>query len=122
MPVALENICQTVAGAGGTPAIDAISLYSVRTPDQLLQATLEVATFKSGLDTNSLSFRQSVVAQIGDTSTVTLRVGHDLVYVTTSRGLISMSWFRGAHLLVLNVRDAFAHPKALLRQAMEIQP
>jgi len=120
LPLAQESVCSTLSVTAHTPGVNAIDLFSIRRPDKVLVATLEVARLRANLDPHSTEVQGSIVAHVGDTSPQKLKVGDTYVWVSQARGLSLMTWFRGNKLLVLAVRDIFDHPRTLLRQALEI--
>lgn len=100
-------------------AVDKLDMYSVRLSGNLLAATLEVAHFKAGNDVGSLAFQQDVARQIGSTTAQGLEVSGQFVFLTTARGIDIAIWFRGSNVLILVIRTDYAHPKDLLRSAVE---
>lgn len=119
LSVAPEDVTETVAQVEAT-YVEALSVYSFRR-DKLLQATLQVSRFgDDAADTDE--FRQSVVAQVGGASPKRLRAGDEIVYLTSGTNQNLWIWFRDRHFFVLAVREDFLRPRALLRNALEVQP
>jgi hypothetical protein len=117
-----ENIAPALSGNTRQIYFDHVDLYSVRRSDNFLQATLEIGRFKRGTDYGAEYFQRSLVDQIGSSQPTANLVGSDLVYITTAKGLVVASWFRGNHLVILSIRDTFDLPKTLIRQALPIKP
>jgi hypothetical protein len=123
LPVKREDISKTLTGVPNNLATDQVSLYSIRNADNLLLATLEVGRFGDSADYKSGGFRKDLAAQIGASRSQVLRVGDQLVSITTAKGLTIAIWYRGRYLMVLSMRNTdFFRPKALLRAALEIKP
>lgn len=121
LTVVPENISDTLA-SGREAFVDSMSLFSFRTGDKLLQATLQVSRFSEKADYRSAKFQQTVVGNVGSTTPKPFRVGSDTVYITTGKKQNIDVWFRGRYLFVLAVRDDYDQPRALLRKALEIRP
>ena len=102
--------------------VDAFSLYGMRTPDDLLEATLEVTRFNPDAAYKTEQFRQSVVGQIGSSKALPVRMANTTVYQTTGKQQEISVWFQDRYLFVLSVRSDFAQPRALLRQMVGVKP
>jgi len=120
LSVAQESVCSTLSVTAHTPGINAVDLFSIRRPDKVLIATLEVARLRPDLDPRSSEVQGSIVEHVGDTSPQKLRVGDTFVWVSQARGLTLMTWFHRDKVLILAVRDIFDRPRTLLRQTLGI--
>jgi hypothetical protein len=120
LPLAQEDMSGTVAGVEDAVVVS-VGLYSMRR-DDLLQATLQVSRFRDNAPVEQSKFRSSLVNQIGGTRVQRFRMGDDVVYRTTGRKQTISMWFRDRHLFVLSARETYESPRALLREALEIDP
>lgn len=102
--------------------VDATVLYSLRSEDDLVQATLQISRFTEDADVGSSTFRNRVVQRLGGAAPQRLRLGEETVFLNSSVGQRVTAWFRGRHLLVLSVREDYEQPRNLLRAALEVQP
>jgi hypothetical protein len=102
--------------------LDELSLYGLRTPDHLLEATLQVARFAPASRYRDTKFQQSLVNGIGGSAPRQIRVAGMVVYLTTATRQQLAIWTRGRWLFVLAIREDYAHPRALLRAALAVQP
>jgi hypothetical protein len=116
-----EDMTPSLEGSTGS-YVDGVGLWAYRTPDDLLQATLQISRFTEDSRYREASFRLAVVDRIGGSRPRSIRLGDDTVYLTTGSKQQLAVWFRGPYLLVLSTRDDFDHPRTLLREALEIQP
>lgn len=116
-PEPLESLAQAER-----PFVDAVGLYSLRTQDDALQATLQMSRFSASADVDSERFRQSVVAQIGSSTPRAFRMGSHTVHLTTGRRQNVAVWFKGRHFFVLATREEYEQPRALLRATLAIEP
>lgn len=121
LKVTYANPCSTFLEARGSRALDGIALITLRQPDDLLMATLEVGRFQSSAPISDASFRSGVIGSIGDVDPRPLQVGGETVYASASPGLTLVTWIRGRYLYVLAIRSNYAFPKALLRDALKVQ-
>lgn len=114
---------EEIGGAANVkdPFVDGVGLYSLR-EGELLQGTLQLSRFSADADSTTPRFRQSVVQQIGSTVPKLYRMGGKPVYLTTGKRQSIAVWFQGRYFFVLSMREEFEQPRALLRQALEIQP
>ena len=120
--VGREDPCGDFQASNPSRALDAVSLFSLREPTQLLIATLEVGRFSAQAPLSDPSFRQGVISQIGSTEPEALWLGGTEVFATSTTGLTLISWFRGRYLFILAVRDNYSEPKSLVRDALRIEP
>jgi hypothetical protein len=101
--------------------LEAVRLFSVRDGDQLV-ATFQVGRFADGVEWATRSFQRSVLNQVGATAPNPVRLGDDVVFVTSGVKQRLAVWFREGHLFVLGTRDEFDRPRTLLREALEVSP
>jgi hypothetical protein len=101
---------------------DRVSLYGFRAEDDLLVATLQVSRFADPSKLRDAGFRAGLVSQIGAVRPERVRVDRTAVDVTRANGQKLDVWMRGRYVFVLAVRDDYARPRDLLRQAVEITP
>ena len=120
--VSREDPCGDFQASNPARALDAVSLYSLREPTKLLIATLEIGRFTKKAPLDDSSFRGGVIAQVGSTEPQPLWLDGREVYATASTGLVLISWYRGRYLFILAVRDNYAEPKAILRDALKVAP
>ena len=118
--VAAEDIEGTVKGAKRQSYLDSAGLYSFRTEDDLLQATLQVSRFDETARYKDQDFRQSVLLQIGSTVPRSFRMSDQTVYLSTGRRQNVVIWFKGEYLFVLSTREEFGRPRTLLREAINL--
>ncbi len=117
-----EDIAKVLAGETRALYVDRVALYSLRETSNLLEATIEIGHFRSGTQWASEDFQLSIVGQLGSSVPVLVRVGSNIVYLTSSKGLTIAIWYGGGYMLALAIRNTFTQPKELLRQALEINP
>ena len=120
LPVVQEDMSGTVASVEDA-FVEAVGLYSMRRED-LLQATLQVSRFREDAPVEKAGFRSSLVNQIGGTRVQRFRMGDDVIYRTTGRKQTISMWYQGEYLFVLSARETYESPRALLREALEIDP
>jgi hypothetical protein len=97
-----------------------VRLYSLRAKKKL-EATLEIGRFRDSAPADSVSFRRSLAAQIGTSVPVEHRVGGVTVFVTKGKRLAIAAWYRERDLFILSIREDYVSPKALIREAIEIE-
>lgn len=119
--VAPEDIEGTVKGAKRQSYLESAGLYSFRTEDDLLQATLQVSKFDDVARYKDPDFRQSVLLQIGSTVPRAFRMGDQTVYLSTGRRQNVVIWFKEKYLFVLSTREEFGKPRTLLREAINLE-
>ena len=105
----------------GRSYIGATQLYSLRDGDQLA-ATLQVGRFNDGVKWASRAFQRRVLNQIGASNPRIATLGEERVYLTTGVKQRLAVWFKDHHLFVLGIREEFARPRTLLREALEVAP
>jgi hypothetical protein len=103
------------------PYIDSIGVFSLRQGD-LLEATLQVSKFSKSAPTNQARFRSSVISQVGSTNANEFRMGSSRVFITTGKRQSIDMWFRDRYFFVLSIRDEYKQSRALLRNALVIEP
>lgn len=106
---------------GRRPYLEAASLYSIREDDDLLQATLQVGRFADDVDLDDEDFRNLLITNIGSGARP-FRMGDTEVYITGADRQTLNVWFDEQHLFILSTRDGFESGRALLREALELQP
>lgn len=121
LTVVKEDIAKTLAGDKRALYVDRVGLYSYR-EQKLLQATLEIARFRKGFDTQSENFRQTVVGHLGGSLPIVVRVGSERVYITTSKGLVLAIWFKDGYMMTLAIRATYTAPKQLIRESVAVNP
>ncbi len=117
-----ENVAGTLQQESRALYVDRVGMYSLRDPNNLLEATLEIARFRSVAPYASNDFRLSVAGAIGSVLPIVIRVGSTPVYITSRKGLTVALWFHGNFMLTLSVRNTYRLPKSLLRAALAINP
>ena len=126
VPAQLGGLTVSVEEVGGAtqvkdPFVEAVGLYSLREAE-LLQGTLQVSRFAENADSEQARFRSSVVQQVGSTVPKAYRMGDRTVYLTAGKRQSIAVWFEGRYFFVLSMREEFERPRALLREALEIEP
>jgi len=116
-----EDIEETVKGGKRQSYLESAGLYSFRTDDDLLQATLQVSRFDEKARFTDNDFRQSVLLQIGSTVPRSFRMSDQTVYLSTGRRQNVVIWFKGEYLFVLSTREEFGRPRSLLREAIDLE-
>lgn len=97
------------------------ALYSARTPQDVVQATLQVGLLQPGERYSSSAFRRTFVNQVGGTTPKATRMGEITVWRTTGTKQVVAIWFRGRHLFLLSVREEFDRPRTMIREAVGIR-
>lgn len=127
-PASLNGLAMTEEKIGKgkksaqTQYLTDITLYSLRQPSQQLEATIQVGRLKRGTPAASISFQREIAGQVGTTVPQEHRVGGTALFVTRVRKLSVAIWFKDGHLFVLSIREGYAQPKTLIRQAMAMDP
>lgn len=131
LPVAKEDVLATVNQISGGPEdkpgegrtyVEGNAFYSVREPDGLLEATIQVTRFTKDAPVKSGRFKRQVVQQIGGSTPQVIKVGDQSVYLTAGAKQKLFAFFKERHLFVLSVRETYPQPRNLLRKALEIEP
>lgn len=119
LEVVEEDISETL-DAANRPYLEAAGLYSFR-DDDLLQATLQVGRFADDVDENDETFIERLVNRVS-AGARKVRMGEQLMYVGGADRQTLTIWFDDGHMFLLSTRDGFDGGRALLREALEIQP
>lgn len=115
-----EDVSATVKGGKRQSYLESAGLYSFRSEDDLLQATLQVSRFSDEARFTDPKFRQSVLLQIGSSQPSSFRMGDQTVYLTTGKSQNVVVWFKDEYLFVLGAREDFGQPRTLLREAIDL--
>lgn len=99
-----------------------IQLYSLRQPNQQLEATIQIGRFRSGSPVQARSFQRQIAGQLGTTVPREQRVGGLTVYITKGKKLSLVVWFRQGRLFILSIREGYPSPKTLIREAVRTEP
>jgi hypothetical protein len=91
------------------------ALFSMRTGDDLVQATLQVSRFTDESRYKSNSFRRTIITQLGSTPPRETRMGKRIVWRTSGSKAALAIWFDGNLMFLLSIRDDFAQPRTLIR-------
>lgn len=116
LKVAAERIGKGL-DAVDRPYVDTVAVFSLR-EDELLRANLQVNRFNRAARPEDRSFRETIVATIGGTTPLALRVDDKLVYTTSSGKQTVFTWFTGKAMFVLAVQQEFPFPRTLLRRVI----
>lgn len=103
------------------PYVDSVAVFSLREPDELLQATLQVSRFNSRARPNDAGFRGSIVSTVGSTKPQEIRVGDVMVSATSAASQEVFVWFTDDGFFVLSVSKDFPFPRTLLRRALNLE-
>lgn len=114
-----EDVTENLAGVERS-YVDGMALYSLR-EDDLVKATLQVGRFNDDAEYRTSNFRRAIVNQIGGVRPQTVRLDEETVYLTKGTKQQIAVWFRDRYLFVLAVRDDYAYPRSLIREALEIE-
>jgi hypothetical protein len=119
LDVVEEDIAETLDSAQ-RPYLAAAGLYSFR-EDDLLQATLQIGRFADDVDEEDETFVDRLVNRVS-AGARKVRMGNQLLYVGGADRQTLTMWLEDGHMFLLSTRDGFAGGRALLREALEIQP
>lgn len=119
LTVKQEDISKTVAQDTRQLYVSGVWLFSLRKGKELM-ATIEIGKFDSTAPWKSSDFDISLANQLGGSVPAVIRVDGVPVYVSTTRGLELVSWFRGGYMYILGIRNTYPSPKDLLRKALEV--
>lgn len=120
LKVAEEDIADVLEGAD-RPYLEAATLYSLR-EGEALQATLQVGRFAADAKFADPDFRSSLVNRIGNGGANDFRMGDDTVWLTAGDRQSIAVWFNEDHIFVLSAREEYPGARALLREALGIEP
>lgn len=110
------------AKSGARQYLTEITLYSLRQPGDQLEATIQVGRLRRGSPSDSLTFKRAIAGQVGSTVPQEQRVAGVPVFVTRVKKLSVALWFREGHLFILSIREGYAQPKTLIREALRMSP
>lgn len=115
-----ENVTTEIKGVNET-YLDSLGLFSFREEDDLLRGTLQVGRFNEVAEPDRKRFRDAIIAQLGSTVPLQLRVGEDDVWLTSGTEQNIFTWFDEKGFYVLSVRSDYAFPRSLLRKLLETE-
>lgn len=95
------------------------ALYSLRTPDDLVQATLQVSRFRDEERFQTTRFRRTIINQLGATPPIATRMGDKTLWRTSGSKLALAVWFEGKFMYLVSIRDDFDRPRTLMRTLLE---
>lgn len=101
---------------------ESVALISLRAPDDLVLATLQITRFIDAPRFTTQQFRLSVISQLGSTKPQPTRMGDITVHRAKGTKQTLAIWYQGRHMFLLSIRDDFAKPRLLIREAVEIKP
>lgn len=120
LKVVEENVTSEVRGVSGT-YLDSLGLFSFRETDDLLRATLQIGRFNDVAEPERKRFRDAIIAQLGSTVPLQLRVGDNDVYLTSGTEQSIYSWFDDNGFYVYSVRSDYPFPRTLMRKLLEAE-
>lgn len=120
LKVVEENVGAEVKGINAT-YLDSVGLFSFREKDDLLRGTLQIGRFNDVAEPEKKRFRDAIIAQLGATVPVRLRVSDSDVYLTSGSDQSIFSWFGENGFQVLSVRADYAFSRSLLRKLVEAE-
>jgi hypothetical protein len=91
-------------------------LYSLRAPDDLVQATLQINRFVDEERYESSQFRRTIVTQLGGSPPIPTRMGDRTIWRSTGSNQTLALWFDGKSMYLLSVRNDVERPRTLIRQ------
>jgi hypothetical protein len=101
---------------------EAAALYGLRTPDQTLQATLQVTRLTAKSRFKDPKFLAELRGKIGSGVNVTTHLGDQVVYLQSGTNQRLAIWSRDRYLFVLATRNDYGRSRTLLRTALDLQP
>ncbi len=113
--VVRENVGAQLRGVSAS-YLDSLGLFSFRERSNLLRASLQVGRFNKEARPNQGRFRDAVIAQLGSTIPVRIRVGDTNVWLSQGTDQSIYTWFSGSAFFVLSVRTDYPFPRTLLRK------
>jgi hypothetical protein len=113
--VVRENVTSQLQGVSAS-YLDSVGLFSFREKSNLLRGTLQVGRFNKVAHPDQSRFRDGVIAQLGSTIPVRVRVGHTDVWLSAGTDQSIYTWFSGEAFYVLSVRSDYPFPRTLLRK------
>jgi hypothetical protein len=121
LKVVEENVGGDIRGVSGT-YLDSLGLFSFREANDLLRATLQIGRFNEVADPQRKRFRDAIIAQLGSTVPVQMRVGDNDVWLTSGTEQNIFTWFDSKGFYVLSIRSDYSFPRTLLRKLLETSP
>lgn len=100
---------------------DSLGLYSFRTSEDLLRATLQVGRFNDQARPEDARFRRGIIGNLGSSVPEELRVGETIVHLSTGNEQSIYAWFDEQALYVLSIRDDYLFPRTMLRRLTEMR-
>lgn len=116
--VVRENVGAELRGVSAS-YLDSLGLFSFREKSNLLRASLQIGRFNEEARPNQRRFRDAVIAQLGATIPVRIRVGDTDVWLSQGTDQSIYTWFSGNAFYVLSVRSDYPFPRTLLRKLVE---
>ena len=116
--VEVEDVSSQLEDVEGS-YFDAVGLYSFRRDDDLLRATLQVGRFGVIADPGDPGFRADVIGNLGSALAEEIRVGDQIIFLTTGNEQNIFAWFEDDAFLVLSIRNDYGFPRTLLRKLVE---
>ena len=113
--VVRENVRAELKGVNAS-YLDSLGLFSFREKSNLLRGSLQVGRFNKEAKPDQGRFRDAVIAQLGSTIPVRLRVGKTNVWLSQGTDQSIYTWFSGSAFFVLSVRSDYPFPRTLLRK------
>lgn len=121
LTVTTEDVTELEKKAGSQSYLASTRLWAVRAGDHL-RATMQISRFVPDARTEDEGFRQRVVGQISSAGSHERLLGGQTVFATSANQQPVYIWFRGQSLFVLSVAADYPQPRAVLREALELQP
>lgn len=97
------------------------ALFSLRSPDDLVQATLQVSRFRDERRYKTSGFRRTIINQLGSSTPRETRMGEHTVWRTSGSKLALAVWFEGDSMYLLSIRDDFDRPRTLIRTFIDMR-
>ena len=101
--------------------VEAAALYSFRSQDNVVQATLQVSRFFDEPRYKTSRFRRTIINQIGSTAPTETRMDDHRVWRTAGNNAARAIWFDGRHMYLLSAREAFPFPRTLIRNLLDLK-
>jgi hypothetical protein len=117
----LEDIAPLEKEAGKMSYLAHTRLWALRQGDRL-RATLQVGTFVANSNPEDHAFQQTLVSQIASAAWRTRTLGGLPVFVTSANHQPMYIWIKNDVLFVLTLGAGASSPRAVLRQALGLQP
>lgn len=100
--------------------VEETGLYSLRTPDDLVQATLQINRFPDEERYETSQFRRTIVTQLGSSPPIATRMGKRTVWRSTGSNQTLALWFQGKWMYLLSVRNDVDRPRSLIRELSSV--